>query len=416
MAKEQPARAENIKAIADYYRSGIKDHDGCLGIELEHTLVNSDGTPLSYGDEFGQKWILEQLAADFPGKILDIEGDLAGISNDISTVTLEPAAQVELSAGPFCNLDDAEKVFNQFEHKLDSLVSPHGIDVLTPGYHPTSKAIDLELIPKTRYRFMNEYLGAISMYGVCMMRGSAATQVAIDYTSEADCLRKIRLACACVPILSLICDNSPIFEGELRPHYLMRTEIWNKCDPDRCGIVPGSMDSSFTLEDYAEYILDTPAIIDITSGQEEFSQQTFGQIYADKVMETADIEHALSMFFNDIRLKTYIEIRPADAMPVNCTIAYTALIKGLFNNPGSLDELERLFDGINENDVAAAKLALMEDGYQAKIYGHPVSELADELISIASAALDTADKAKLAPLAELVAARQTLADIAIAEV
>lgn len=68
----------------------------------------------------------------------------------------------------------------------------------------------------------------------------------------------MRIAYALTPILSLICDNSPVFEGKPRPHKLMRTDIWLHTDGDRCGLVPGALSSGFTFEDYAEYVLDTP--------------------------------------------------------------------------------------------------------------------------------------------------------------
>ncbi len=413
MRKEQTARQDNIDALVDYFKSGIKPDPKALGIELEYTLVHTDGKPVSYSSEFGQRWLLKELEQYFPNEMLDGDGDLIGLARNGSTVTLEPAAQVEYSAGPFTDLQVAMDSFKAFEGEVTDLIASHDIEMLSPGYHPTARAIDLELIPKIRYDYMNEYLGAISMFGICMMRGSAATQVAIDYSSMEDCLRKLKIASACVPIFSLMCDNSPMFEGSIRNHELVRTEIWQKCDPDRCGIVRRIMDNSFTLEDYAAYILDTPAIIDISSGKQEFSEKTFGEIYADKVMQRADIEHALSMFFNDIRLKTYIEIRPADAMPIEYVVAYAALIKGLFYDEGSLAHLENLFSTVTETDIANAKISLMEEGYYARVYGHPVSELADELISLASTALDEKDNELLKPLAYLVANRTTLATIAL---
>ena len=94
-----------------------------------------------------------------------------------------------------------------------------------------------------------------------MMRGSASTQVSIDYSSAPDCLRKLRLAFALVPLFSLMCDNSPVFEGKPRSHELVRTEIWRHCDPDRCGLVPDVMDPSFDLRRYAAFLLDAPAIL-----------------------------------------------------------------------------------------------------------------------------------------------------------
>ena len=410
---DQPKRRDNVDAIVKYFESGIKQEATAIGIELEHTLVKDGGEPVSYGEEHGQLWLLEQLSSEYDSEIRSSAGNLIGLLGDGASVTLEPAAQFELSAGPFKSLKEAESTFKGFEQKVSSIVEEHGIELLTPGYHPTRRAIDLELIPKRRYEFMNRYLGAISMFGVCMMRGSAATQVAIDYTSIDDCMRKMRLACACVPILSLICDNTPVFEGARRPHQLMRTEVWEKCDPDRCMIVPGMMDPSFTLEQYAEYILDTPAIVEIVDGREEYSEKTFGEIFADKAMDRADVEHALSMFFTDVRLKTYIEIRPADAMPVECVIAYAALVKGLFYNKASLDALDELFAGVGEADVAAAKASLMQDGYAGKVYGHAASAVADEMMSIARTGLSDSDAAYLKPLEELVANRTTLADIAL---
>lgn len=413
---DQPARADNIRAIVAYFEKGIKQQANNVGIELEHTLVHSNGEPLSYGDERGQRWILNQLKGAYGDPMLDAEGDIMGLASKNKTVTLEPAAQLELSAGPFGDLSAAMDEFNGFERTLSDLLAPYDMEVLTPGYHPTRRAVDLKLIPKVRYKFMNEYLGAISMFGICMMRGSASTQVSIDYTSVDDCLRKLRLANACVPILSLICDNSPIFEGEPREHQLVRTEIWNHCDPDRCGTVPGIMDEGFTLETYANYILDTPAIVKIEDGKQMFSDKTFGEIFAERPMDEADVEHALSMFFTDVRLKTYVEIRPADAMPVECAIAYAALIKGLFYNAASLDAMDRLFAGVTAEDIRDAKASLMESGYHGYVYHHPVSEMADELISLAATGLSDDEVRFLEPLQQLVSRRVTLADIALDEI
>lgn len=413
METNQAKRRENISAIVEYFESGAKSEAKAVGIELEHTLAKDGGEPVSYSEEFGQRWLLKRLSPEYDSEILSSAGNLIGLLKEGASITLEPAAQVELSAGPFDSLQDAMDVFMDFEKRLECELDPHGIQLLTPGYHPTCRAIDLKMIPKRRYEFMNRYLGAISMFGICMMRGSASTQVSIDYTSTDDCLRKMRLACACVPILSLICDNSPAFEGDVRPHQLMRTEVWEKCDPDRCMIVPGMMETGFSLKDYAEYILDTPAIVEMANGREEYTEKTFGEIFADVAMTRADVEHALSMFFNDVRLKTYIEIRPADAMPVECAIAYAALIKGLFYSEDSLDAMDALFRGVSAEDVAAAKKSLMADGYAGRIYGHAASVMADELVSIARAGLSRSDAALLEPLAELVANRVTLADIAL---
>ena len=413
MMTNQPARESNIRALVAYFESGVSEDPGRLGIELEHIIVKDEGfSPVSYTQEQGVLWVLEQLRQEYPTTTCDGEGDLLGVARLGEAITLEPAAQIELSAGPFSDLGEAFACFDAFGRKLAAILAPVGQRALLVGYHPTSAAADLELIPKRRYKFMDFYFGEIGAFGARMMRGSASTQVSIDYFSVEDCLRKLRLAFALVPILSLITDNAAVFEGQARPHKLVRTKIWRECDPDRCGLVPGVMDPGFSFERYAEYILDTPAILIPCKEQEWcYSDKTFGELYADRAMSRADVEHAVSMFFNDVRLKTYIEIRPADAMPVPFAIAYTALIKGLFYSEASLAALDRMFAEVDGAAVDEAKKELMALGYEAKTYGRPVAELADALMEVAKAALDDKDRRYLAPLGDLVSRRKTLADM-----
>ena len=118
------------------------------------------------------------------------------------------------------------------------------------------------------------------------------------------------------------------------------------------------------------------------------------------------------MFFTDVRLKTYIEIRPADAMPIPYVIAYAALIKGLFYAPTSLDAMDGLFADVRRDDYLAAQDALMERGYEAEGYGRPVAELCDRIVKIARDGLADEEQGFLEPLADLVARRVTLADLA----
>lgn len=413
MNQASTVREANIEAIVAFFESGISNEAGELGIELEHTIVKKQGaTPVSYSEKHGIQWLLHQLQDTYPEPTFDFEGDLLGVAKGSEAVTIEPAAQLELSAGPFKNLSDATTCFEDFEAKLAHILDSVDEEVVLVGYHPTAHAEELELIPKKRYRFMDTYFRKIGPFGPRMMRGSASTQVSIDYSSTEDCLKKLRLAFALVPLFSLICDNAPQFEGKPRTHKLVRTEIWQKCDPRRCGLVPGVMEPDFDLRSYAEYILNTPAIL--TQCPEEewcYTEHTFGEIYANRIMEQSDIEHALSMLFNDVRLKTYIEIRPADAMPIPYVISYAALIRGLFYSEAVLDELSALFTSVDANAIDAAKESLMSQGYQAEVYGKPVAELCDLLIDRAYQGIPSHEQKYLEPLASLVKQRVTLADM-----
>ena len=406
------AHEENVKAIVDYFKSGIKNADepGRLGVEIEHIVVDEHSQAVSYSDEHGVRWMLEQLSGKFSEKTYGDDRSLIGLIEEGRTITLEPAAQLELSSGPYEYAAELQHDYSAFQYEVNKIAGPHGVRAIAIGYHPTAKVDDLELIPKQRYRFMDEHFAKIGPFGRCMMRGSAATQVSIDYYSVDDCLRKLRLASALTPALALLCDNSPIFEGKPRTHHMVRTEIWQKCDPARCNTVPGVLDPDFTLEDYAEYVLRTPAIFGIGEDGHSFAtEMTFDELYADKPMSLADVEHALSLFFNDARLKTYIEIRPADSMPIPFVVAYASLLKGLFYYDESRDALDELLAGVDEGAVNAAKAALMENGYNALVYGKSVAELIDELFRIARTALPRMDGSSLNPLQQLASMRKTLA-------
>ncbi len=409
-------REQNIQAIVDYFESGIKPADTPLrlGVELEHTIVTEDGLkPVSYSEEHGVQWTLWQLSEDFPRLTKDAEGDLLGVSRSWQYVTIEPAAQLELSAGPYEQIGEIRIEFEQFQRNLAKILSPVGHKALTVGYHPTAAVDTLELIPKNRYRQMDAHFTRTGTMGRCMMRGSGSAQISIDYTSVEDCLHKLRLANGLAPIIALICDNSPVFEGAPRTQRMVRTTIWQNTDPARCGIVPGVMELDFSLERYAAYVLDTPAIFTILpDGSYESTDKTFGELYESTPMDRDAVEHALSLMFNDVRLKYYIENRTADAMPIPFVTAYAALVKGLFYTEAGVEALDEMLDGVGNADVEAARDALIRDGYEATVYGRPVADAAADLFEVAHNALATNERNYLSPLHQLVRTRKTLADLA----
>ena len=406
--------AQNKAALVQYWRDGAKSGPSAIGIELEHTLVRGpQRQAVSYSEPQGVQWVLEQLLATFPHATYDAAGDLLGVSRihrgRLEAVTLEPAAQLELSAGPFTSLTDAESCFAAFEELLVKITAPVGIEVVLQGYHPTAQARELELIPKLRYECMDRHFASIGPWGVRMMRGSASTQISIDYTDEADCLRKLRLGCIGAPLFALMCDNAPVLEGAPAPCHLVRTRIWRQCDPARCGTIPGILSPDFTLEDYAEFVLGMPAILVPDGASWRPTSAPFREIYADAVMSRAELEHALSMGFTDVRLKTYIELRPADAMPLPFVLAYAALVKGLFASQETLALMEGLFEGVDECALEEAKINLEEKGYDAQVYGRSAASLAESLINIALVGLSDEESAFLLPLEDLVEKRTTLA-------
>lgn len=400
----------HVESMVNFYKSGIKSNSQKLGVELEYTLVYNDNSQVKYFDEFGQKWLMENMLEFYPEKILDEQKNLIGIKNERDSITLEPAGQFELSAGPFEKLEEVFEAFETFQKRVNALAEPHGIKMLAIGYHPKCKAEELVIIPKVRYELMTKYFLKNSPKGIRMMRGTGSTQVSIDYSSEADCIRKLRLAYVLTPLFAILCDNTPVFEGEKRTHHIMRTQVWEDCDPRRCGAMPGIFEDSFSFEKCAELVLNTQAMFEMDGDDGHLTNKTTSEVYGDKEMSNDDCAAACSHLFNDVRLKNFIEIRPADALPTNMEVAYVALIKGIFYSEEALSSIEDYFGPQSETSFEEAKRNLEEKGLSGEVYGMPATTACKKLLDVASLGLDKDEKKYLEPLFDVVSNKKTLAD------
>lgn len=404
----------NRDKLVAFFEKGDK-YTRKLGFELEHILLHADThEAVSYSEPGGARDVLVRLAEKYD-RVLRDGDDIIGCESPGEVVTLEPAGQLEVSLGPCASVFEVERAYLSFREKLDPILEEFGLVTPMLGYNPAAKVDDLELIPKYRYECMTKFLGAQAHEGICMMRGTASLQVSIDFRHEQDALRKLRIAEIIAPILALMCDNSPVYEGEEPEFNMVRTVVWAGMNQDRVGTVPGSLAPDFTFADYAEYILSREAILvpdaDAENGWRYVANQTFDEVYANRAMTTAEVEHALSMVWPDARLKNFVEIRPADAMPLEYALAYVVLVRSLFYNDRNLDVLESLLSSVSEDDVREAKSALIEKGYGAHIYGRSVEFWADMLMVLASGSLEEGEAVYLEPLASMVRYRMTLANI-----
>lgn len=404
---------ENRQAIIAYFEQGARGNASSkkLGVEVEHFVVHEHSRKaLSYeGDaHFGVRDILAYLSDYYPRKMQGVEGDLIGLADDEASLTLEPAAQLEISIAPFEDIREIVRVYKRFRSLVDPFLEQHQCKLITLGYHPTEKALDLSLIPKQRYRFMNEYFRALGTHGERMMRASASTQVSVDYSDEADAVRKLRVAQALVPMIAFLTDNVERFEGEVPERPLSRLQMWRDVDNDRCGQIPGLFDEDFGFASYADWLLSTcPIFVTRASVADpqgpalrEVNGLTAAEAYADAPMSTEDIEHLLSMFWPDVRLKHFVEIRPADALPIDAVAGYAALIKGIFYSSESLDCIEEAFgvlEGLwplSSDYTESAAETIRENGLQATICEMRLEDWLELLFKVAQEALQRMDCAE----------------------
>ena len=365
-------RNQNIARLVKFFKAGSKERK-LLGLELEHFVVrNRTGESVSYLD--GVKQILEALQPTY-GEPIYWRDSLIGIFREGAHITLEPAAQLEISIGPSAHLRNIKRVYDEFLGQIEPILKDMGCKLVTCGYHPLSRVDEIPLLPKKRYGIMDRYFKTSGLMGKNMMKGTAATQVSIDFKDENDFKKKFRVANMLGPLFSFICDNSKSFEGEPFEGKLLRAQIWNNVCPARSNVVPGALETDFGFYEYASYLYNLPAVMIPKDGDYyPAGKSTFAEVYAERLMEDADVLHATSMAFPDVCLKDHIEIRMADSLPINKALAYASLIKGLFYDAHNLDILHDLTKEVQNHHIIYAKQELITKGLGGVVYNKPVKE------------------------------------------
>lgn len=343
---------KNKAALKRYLKSGEKFTDEkYLGLEFEHIITEKDSLrSISYYEKDGIEEILKDLE-NSGWETAGENGRVLSAKKGKDTITLEPGGQFELSTDKAANLVDIETSYSDFIKDILPILEKRDRKMLAIGYHPVSRIEEIDYIPKERYGYMSDYLSKKDICGINMMKGTASIQATIDYFDEDDFIKKFRVANYLTVLFSVLFDNSPIFEGDLWRGNLARVHIWNHVDTDRSRIMPGSLDERFGYEDYAVYLLERPLVISLLDGEMIYTKdKPMKEVYRDKEMDQREVEHALSMFFPDVRVKKYIELRMCDSVPYPFNLSVGALVKGIFYAKDNLDfYFEKSMEATNES-------------------------------------------------------------------
>ena len=213
----------NIRKITDYFRAGCKeDYNRRIGVEIEHFVIKEDNTNATYEE------IAELLEAVFGNEQCEYEQrSLLGCVTMEYAISLEPAAQLEISIFPRKTVQELEQIYEGFLKRMESYLDYAICGSETCGYQPYAKAAELPLIPKRRYEYMDAYFKHTETMGICMMRGSASTQVNDRLSERAGFCEKFQLAQMLSPVLALLTEKHSGHRRNSRKKHIPRTEIWN---------------------------------------------------------------------------------------------------------------------------------------------------------------------------------------------
>lgn len=371
-----------------------------VGIELEHFLVEPDSLRLiPFDGDRGIEKVLKELVSryNWNGKFeVDSNGKkrLIALSRDELSVTLEPAGGMELVSDPVSDLKCIEKRIIDFRQELLSICQDLKLGLLECGYAPVDTLDSLGLVPKSRYGFMYPYMKKVGTRGQEMMKLTSSIQVSIDFATEADACRKLRLATQATPFLLALSANSRWKQGEETGLASDRALVWQETDNDRAGIPDFFCERGITFSDYIEWALDVP-IYFLLRGEKlihpggmnfrQYLESGYKTKQANFTLEATkgDWEQHLSTLFPWVRFRHYVEIRAFDMAPLPFQMAAGALCKGLFYCERALSQLETL---IGSNDGAFTR-EMLEVAARGGVKDSKIAAVSMELLEIASECL-----------------------------
>ncbi|MEO1328113.1 MAG: glutamate--cysteine ligase [Pseudomonadota bacterium] len=394
---------ERREQLAEHLAAGCKPREQWrIGTEHEKFGYCRDTLkPLPYDGPRSVRAVLEGLRDQFGWKPI-LEGEhLIGLSKNGANVSLEPGGQLELSGAPLENIHETCEETNQHLAEVREVADRIGVGYIGLGVAPTWSREDIHVMPKGRYDIMRAYMQKVGTHGLDMMLRSCTIQVNLDFASEADMVRKMRVALALQPVATALFANSPFLEGAPSGHLSYRGRIWRDVDPDRTGLLPFAFEEGFGFEAWVDYALDVPMYFVYRDGRYiDASGQSFrdfmeGRLPAlpGEAPTLSDWADHLTTIFPEARLKRFIEMRGADGGPWRRICALPALWVGLIYDQGALDAAWDLSKDWTAEERQALRRDAADHGLRAEIRGRSMRDLAREVLGIAEAGLKARAKA-----------------------
>lgn len=403
--------------LLDDFICGCKNSQK-IGMEYERIPVSLYGkNNVPYEGDFGMCELLREFAkVDNWDYILD-GNSIIGLKKIHETITLEPGCQFELSLEPQEFVRDLKKRVEEINSALKPILDEFEIKFLNVGVSPKTTYKNIKLIPKGRYHLMANYLWGI--LSDVMMRETAGIQVGIDFSSEADAMRKFRLANMMMPFSTAMFANSLIRGGVDTGYKSFRALAWLNTDNERCGFAT-DFNKNMSFKDYVNQLLETPMIFINRGGKcvGMNGRLTFKQ-YMDSGFEgfvptLEDWRLHSNLYFPEVRLRNFIEIRNHDCVGGGLEYSVPALYKGIMYSNSAINEVEGVLNKFTSNEIKELRYQVARSAVNSTINGKTILPVCKELAEISYYSLKTEGEGEekfLEPLIDLLKKGKCPADI-----
>jgi glutamate--cysteine ligase len=390
-ADDAPGQPLADADLAAYLASGCKPPEAWrVGAEHEKFgFRHGSYEPVAYDGSAGIRAMLEGLQRF--GWAPVFEGDhVIALERGGASISLEPGGQFELSGAP---LEDMHQICEETGRHLievKAVADELRLGFLGLGFSPLWPRGEVPVMPKGRYDIMRAYMPKRGKLGLDMMLRTCTVQANLDFADEQDMVRKFRVSLALQPVATALFANSPFVEG--RPSGLLstRANVWTDTDPDRTGLLGFVFEDGFGFDAYAEYALDVPMYFVKRGGKYiDASGQSFRAFMKGELPALPgerpvlkDWQDHLTTIFPEVRLKTYLEMRGADAGSWSRICALPALWTGILYDDDALSAAWELCRGWTAEDRIQLRADAARVGLKTTVAGRPLQEVAREMVAI----------------------------------
>ncbi|PTM39042.1 glutamate--cysteine ligase [Bosea sp. 124] len=345
----------------------------------------------------GIRHLLEGMQAKLGWEPIVDAGHIIGLAGPEGggAISLEPGGQFELSGAPVETLHQTAAELAEHLADVKVVAAPHGIGFVSLGHSPLWTRAQTPVMPKGRYKIMANYMPKVGTRGLDMMFRTCTVQVNLDFATEADMVRKLRVSLALQPLATALFATSPFTEGRLNGFQSTRSEIWRDTDKARSGMIAFAFDEGMSYEAYVDWALDVPMYF-VKRGDtyHDVAGASFRDLLAGELAQLpgekatiSDWANHLSTLFPEVRLKRFLEMRGADAGPPEMLNALPAFWVGLLYDQAALDAAWDLVKGWSDEERQALRDAVPKAGLSAMVAGRSLREIAREVLALSRAGL-----------------------------
>jgi glutamate--cysteine ligase len=395
---------ESRDALVAWFEAGSKPRENFrIGTEHEKFAFTLEGhDPVSYGGPRGIKALLNGMRHLLGWEPIMEGENIIGLYDVTGggAISLEPGGQFELSGAPVETVHQTCSELMAHLAQVREIARPLRIGFLGIGMTPKWSRREMPAMPKGRYRIMTAYMPKVGSHGLDMMYRTCTVQTNLDFSSEADMVKKLRVSLALQPVATALFANSPFTEGKPNGFLSFRSEIWRDTDNQRAGMLPWAFEPGMGFERWVDYALDVPMYF-VKRGDKyiDVAGQSFRDLLAGRLdalpgerATLSDWANHVSTIFPEVRLKRFLEMRGADGVPWRMLSALPAFWVGLLYDQDCLDAAWDIVKDWTAPERQKLRDDVPKQALKATIRGRSMLDLAKDCLTLAHAGLKRRDR------------------------